>query len=155
MDLSQFTSYIQLLSSFLVALTGLTAALCALVRPIRRWFSRMFSKMKADERLETAVEKIAARQEQIGDRQEQIGDRQVLMQEAIQTITRNALTDIWHRVEPQGYICDWDRENFLKMYAAYSAIGGNSYVHSIYELISKMPSLPPKKTRATRKKKKG
>ena len=145
MDLAQFTSYLQLISSFFVALTGLASVLCAFVAPFRRWFTRMFNKIKADERLGKAVEKMATEQEKIGS-------RQVLIQDAMITITRNALTDIWHRVEPQGYISDWDRENFLKMYAAYTALGGNSYVHTIYELVLKLPSVPPRAKRTKKTK---
>lgn len=131
MDLSQFTSYIQLFSSFLVALTGLIAALCALIKPIRSWISGMFKRMQADEKLEQAVERIAA--------------QQGLMKTGMEAFARNAILQIYHKAEEQGYLRDWDRENYMKMYAAYTALGGNSFVHSINEIIMGMPSAPQHK----------
>ena len=73
------------------------------------------------------------------------------MKDAYLCLTRNALTEIWHRAEEQGYICDWDRENFERMYSAYDALGGNSYIHEAHARILKLPS-KPKKTRKTTKK---
>lgn len=144
MDLSQFTSYLQLFSSFLVALTGAVVAVGAIIRPVRKWIVGILSKEKEYKNLESSVNDVKQ------TLSTELSERK-LMKEAYICLTRNALTEIWHRAEEQGYICDWDRENFDRMYAAYSALGGNSYIHEAHAQILKLPS-KPKKTRKTTKK---
>ncbi|MBR2306070.1 MAG: hypothetical protein IKA48_02560 [Fibrobacter sp.] len=144
MDLSQFTSYLQLFSSFLVALTGAVVAVGAIIRPVRKWIVGILSKEKEYKQLESSVNDVKQ------TLSTELSERK-LMKEAYICLTRNALTEIWHRAEEQGYICDWDRENFDRMYAAYSALGGNSYIHEAHAQILKLPS-KPKKTRKTTKK---
>jgi hypothetical protein len=144
MDLSQFTSYLQLFSSFLVALTGAVVAVGAIIRPVRKWIVGILSKEKEYKTLESSVNDVKQ------TLSTELSERK-LMKEAYICLTRNALTEIWHRAEEQGYICDWDRENFDRMYAAYSALGGNSYIHEAHAQILKLPS-KPKKTRKTTKK---
>jgi len=143
MDLAQFTSHIQLFSSFLVALTGAVVAAGALIRPFGNWLKGIFSKEKEYKALAKSVEVLAENQTS------EIAE-QKLMKEAILCMLRDALTTIWHRAQEQGYICDWDRENFERMYAAYTALGGNSYIHEAHTQIIKLPSAP-RKTRTTRK----
>lgn len=144
MDLSQFTSYLQLFSSFLVALTGAVVAVGAIIRPVRKWIVGILSKEKEYKQLESSVNDVKQ------TLSTELSERKP-MKEAYICLTRNALTEIWHRAEEQGYICDWDRENFDRMYAAYSALGGNSYIHEAHAQILKLPS-KPKKTRKTTKK---
>lgn len=144
MDLSQFTSYLQLFSSFLVALTGAVVAVGAIIRPVRKWIVGILSKEKEYKTLESSVNDVKQ------TLSTELSERK-LMKEAYICLTRNALTEIWHRAEEHGYICDWDRENFDRMYAAYSALGGNSYIHEAHAQILKLPS-KPKKTRKTTKK---
>ena len=145
MDLSQFTSYLQLFSSFLVALTGAVVAVGAIIRPVRKWIVGILSKEKEYKTLESSVNDVKQ------TLSTELSERK-LMKEAYICLTRNALTEIWHRAEEQGYICDWDRENFDRMYAAYSALGGNSYIHEAHEQIMKLPSRAPKKTAKKAKK---
>lgn len=144
MDLSQFTSYLQLFSSFLVALTGALVAVGAIIRPVRKWIVGILSKEKEYKIIESSVNDVKQ------TLSAEMSERKP-MKEAYICLTRNALTEIWHRAEEQGYICDWDRENFDRMYAAYSALGGNSYIHEAHAQILKLPS-KPKKTRKTTKK---
>lgn len=138
MDLAQITGTIQLISSFVIAITGALVALGALVKPVGRWLKGLIQKAQADEKLESAVEQLVTRQD--------------LIKKATEAITRNSILQIYHDAEEKGYIRDWDRDNFLKMYAAYTALGGNSFVHSIYDIIKEMPSIPagqkpPRKTK--------
>lgn len=131
MDLAQITSTIQLISSFVIALTGGLVAVGALVKPVGRWLKGLIQKAQTDEKLEQSVTQLVTRQD--------------LIKKATEAITRNSILQIYHEAEEKGYIRDWDRDNFLKMYAAYTSLGGNSFVHSIYDIIKEMPSIPPVK----------
>lgn len=118
MELSDVTNFIQLMSGFLVSLTALVAALLGIVKPLRKWLMGHFSSgAKIDASL-------------------------TLLKEAITAVTRNELTEIYDKAVERGFIGDYDRENFLKMYKVYSDLGGNSYVHEIHKQILTMPRKP-------------
>lgn len=110
------TVKINMLSTFIVAVTGLLIALGTLVKPLRNWIVEQFTNRKA----------IAAELD--------------LMKEALQATLRNQLTEIYYRSIEQGFIYENNRENFERLNVAYEKLGGNSYVHSIHELVSVMPN---------------
>lgn len=149
MDLATVTSQLQLLSSFLVAVTGVGVAAGAILskisKPFHGWLTKKLSGVN--------VAHINQRLDEYKDTFELYRTQQTLMKEGMLAMLRNALTDIWHRAEEAGYISDYDRENFEKMYAAYSALGGNSYIHEVHKQILKLPSKPPRKHRKTTAKK--
>lgn len=125
MELSDVTNFIQLMSGFLVSLTALVAALLGIVKPLRKWLMSHFSSgAKIDASL-------------------------TLLKDALTTVLRNDITEIYDKAIERGFIGDYDRENFLKMYKVYTDLGGNSYIHEIYKQILTMPRKP-----VTRKKRK-
>jgi hypothetical protein len=63
-----------------------------------------------------------------------------LMKEALQATLRNQLTDIYYRSIERSFIYENERENFERMNVAYEKLGGNSYIHTIHQLISVMPN---------------
>lgn len=110
------TLKINMLSTFIVAITGLLIALGTLVKPLRNWIVEQFTNRKA------------------------ISAELDLMKEALQATLRNQLTEIYYRSIERGFIYENDRENFEHLNVAYEKLGGNSYVHTIHKLISVMPN---------------
>lgn len=110
------TMKINVVSTFIVAVTGLLIALGTLVKPLRNWIVEQFTNRKA------------------------ITAELVLMKEALQATLRNQLTEIYYRSVERGFIYENERENFERMNMAYGKLGGNSYIHAIHELISVMPN---------------
>lgn len=110
------TLKINVMSTFIVAITGLLIAVGTLVKPLRNWIVEQFTNRKA----------IAAELE--------------LVKEALQATLRNQLTEVYYRSIERGFIYENDRENFEKLNVAYEKLGGNSYIHTIHELISVMPN---------------
>lgn len=110
------TLKINVMSTFIVAITGLLIAVGTLVKPLRNWIVEQFTNRKA----------IAAELE--------------LVKEALQATLRNQLTEVYYRSIERGFIYENDRENFERLNAAYEKLGGNSYIHTIHELISVMPN---------------
>lgn len=110
--LEVITMKINVLSTFIVAVTGLLIALGTLVKPLRNWVINQFTSKQVIE----------------------------LMKEGLQATLRNQLTEIYYRSVERGFIYENDRENFERMNVAYKKLGGNSYIHSIHELISVMPN---------------
>ena len=134
MDLANITEYIQLLSSFLVSFTALVAAIVGVIGPLRRWLINRLKMYSIDKRvlsLESSME---------------------MLKQATVAAIRNDLTAIYNRAEEHGFIGDWDRENFERMYKVYSDMGGNSYIHDVHKRIIAMPRKPKKATRRTAKK---
>ena len=134
MDLANITEYIKLLASFLVSLTALAAAIVGIISPLRKWLINRLKLYTMDERvisLEKSVE---------------------MLKQASVAAIRNDLTAVYNRAEERGFIGDWDRENFERMYTVYSDMGGNSYIHEVYKRIIAMPRKPKKATRRTKKK---
>ena len=105
-----------MLSTFIVAITGLLIALGTLVKPLRKWIVEQFTNRQA----------ITAELD--------------LMKEALQATLRNQLTDIYYRSVERGFVYENERENFERMNVAYQKLGGNSYIHAIHELIAVMPN---------------
>lgn len=110
------TLKINVMSTFIVAITGLLIAVGTLVKPLRNWIVEQFTNRKA----------IAAELE--------------LVKEALQATLRNQLTEVYYRSIERGFIYENDRENFERLNVAYEKLGGNSYIHTIHELISAMPN---------------
>ena len=110
------TLKINLMSTFIVAITGLLIAVGTLVKPLRNWIVEQFTNRKA----------IAAELD--------------LVKEALQATLRNQLTEVYYRSIERGFIYENDRENFERLNVAYEKLGGNSYIHTIHELISVMPN---------------
>lgn len=157
MDLASITSFIQLLSGFLIAITALVAAVVGIVRPIRKWFMNIIYKTDRIAKLEESIAKINNFTDEYADKLQAKFERdqlaQDLLKEAITAVTRNDITAIYNKATEQGYIGDYDRENLEKMYIAYTDLGGNSYVHVIHDQVLKMPRTPPKKPRKKSSKK--
>ena len=134
MDLANLTEYIKLLASFLVSLTALVAAIVGVISPLRKWLINRLKLYTMDERvisLEKSVE---------------------MLKQASVAAIRNDLTAIYNRAEERGFIGDWDRENFERMYKVYSDMGGNSYIHEVYKRIIAMPRKPKRVVKRTKKK---
>ena len=110
------TLKINVVSTFIVAITGLLIAVGTLVKPLRNWIVEQFTNRKA----------IAAELD--------------LVKEALQATLRNQLTEVYYRSIERGFIYENDRENFEMLNVAYEKLGGNSYIHTIHELISVMPN---------------
>ena len=110
------TLKINVVSTFIVAITGLLIAVGTLVKPLRNWIVEQFTNRKA----------IAAELE--------------LVKEALQATLRNQLTEVYYRSIERGFIYENDRENFERLNVAYEKLGGNSYIHAIHKLISVMPN---------------
>ena len=110
------TLKINVVSTFIVAITGLLIAVGTLVKPLRNWIVEQFTNRKA----------IAAELD--------------LVKEALQATLRNQLTEVYYRSIERGFIYENDRENFERLNVAYEKLGGNSYIHTIHELISVMPN---------------
>lgn len=161
MDLAAVTSYIQLLSAFLVSLTAFVAALIGLIKPVRRWFVNLFraySNKETNERvdkIETNVDKISTFIDTVGEKLkvkfERDAAEQKLTKEAIKAMLRNQMLGSFNRSEERGYIGDWDRDNFEQLFSIYTELGGNSYMHTVHEKVLRMPRVP--KTRKKTKKK--
>jgi hypothetical protein len=124
------TLKINMISAFIVSVTGLLIALGTFIKPFRNWLLEQFTSKKA----------ITAELD--------------LMKEALQATLRNQLTEIYYRSIERGFIYENDRENFEHLNVAYEKLGGNSYVHTIHQLISVMPNetTVKKKVRSTPRK---
>ena len=161
MDLSTVTSYIQLLSAFLVSITAFVAALIGIIKPVRRWFVNLFraySNKETNERvdkIETNVDKISTFIDNVSEKLkvkfESDAAEQKLTKEAIKAMLRNQMLGSFNRSEERGYIGDWDRDNFEQLFSIYTELGGNSYMHTVHEKVLRMPRVP--KTRKKTKKK--
>ena len=161
MDLATVTSYIQLLSAFLVSLTAFVAALIGLIKPVRRWFVNLFraySNKETNERvdkIETNVDKISTFIDTVSDKLKAKFERdaaeQKLTKEAIKAMLRNQMLGSFNRSEERGYIGDWDRDNFEQLFSIYTELGGNSYMHTVHEKILRMPRVPMTRKKTKKK----
>jgi len=162
MDLATVTSYIQLLSAFLVSITAFVAALIGLIKPIRRWFTNLFKAYnnsdvnKRIDMVDGEVKKISAFidsvSEKIKEKFERDAAEQQLTKEAIKAMLRNQMLGSFNRSEERGYIGDWDRDNFEQLFSIYTELGGNSYMHTVHEKVLRMPRVPKTRKKATKKK---
>ena len=159
MELSTLTENLQLYSGFIIALGSFVATLVGVVSPLRKWFVDKFTnKNEMNQRmtkLETEIgqinEFITNLKDDLYSKFETDRNEQRIMKEATIASTRNDLTAIYNHAVEKGYIGDYDRENFEKMYKVYSELGGNSYIHEVHEQILKMPTKAAANKRTTRR----
>ena len=150
MDLSEFTSQIQLFSSFLVAITGAVAVVAGIIRPIRNWVLDRIGNRKRGEELLTAVKEFSSDLKDLSIRFDEERAEQALMKDANIATLRNDLTELYNKVYPQGYIGEYDLKNWISMFEVYTALGGNHYVAELDERVRKLPGKPPRKRAAKR-----
>jgi len=130
MEIIEFiTLKINMISAFVVSITGLLIAFGTFIKPFRNWLAEQFTNKKM---ITTELD---------------------LMKEALQATLRNQLTEIYYHSIERGFIYENERENFERMNVAYEKLGGNSYIHTIHKLISVLPNeTMVKKTKTTLKK---
>lgn len=145
MDLTNFTTYLQMFSSFLVAFTGAVVAVGAFIRPIRNWLIEKIAHQSRYDTMEKYVTKISGQLDSLGE-------NQVLMKAASIATLRKDLTDIYNEAVAKGYVEEYDRKDFIEMYQVYNALGGNCYVHELHEKILEMPGKPVKTRKVSKKK---
>ena len=150
------TQSMNLMSTFIVSLTGLVVAISAVIRPARRWLVEQFTNRKEIREnmtlFKTELKNMHDLIQEQNDKSEADRIEQAIMKEATQATVRNELTEIYYRSVERGYIDDYDRDNFEKMYIVYTKLGGNSYIHTIHKLIMEMPNkLVAKKKKAATK----
>ena len=150
------TQSMNLMSTFIVSLTGLVVAISAVIRPARRWLVEQFTNRKEIREnmalFKTELKNMRDLIQEQNDKSEADRIEQAIMKEATQATVRNELTEIYYRSVERGYIDDYDRDNFEKMYIVYTKLGGNSYIHTIHKLIMEMPNkLVAKKKKAAAK----
>lgn len=159
MEWSTLTENLQLYSGFIIALGSFVATLVGFVRPLRKWFVDNFiNKNEMGNRItkiETEIgqinEFITGLKDDLYSKFETDRNEQRIMKEATIASTRNDLTAIYNHAIEKGYIGDYDRENFEKMYKVYSDLGGNSYIHEVHDQILKMPTRAAANKRNTRR----
>lgn len=159
MELSSLTENLQLYSGFIIALSSLVATLVGVVRPFRKWFFEKCTNKNEINRRITQIENnighinqfITELKDDLYSKFETDRNEQRLMKEATIASTRNDLTAIYNNAIEKGFIGDYDRENFEKMYKVYSDLGGNSYIHEVHDQILKMPSRAAANKHNTRK----
>ena len=150
MDLSEFTSQIQLFSSFLVAITGAVAVVAGIIRPIRNWVLDRIGNRRRGEELLTAVKEFSSDLKDLSVRFDEERAEQALMKDANIATLRNDLTELYNKVNNQGYIGEYDLKNWISMFEVYTALGGNHYVAELDERVRKLPGKPPRKRVAKR-----
>jgi len=150
MDLTEFTSHVQLFSSFIVALTGAVVALGAIIRPIRNWIIDRIGHKKHDEVVMQTVTAIGNDVKDLRVRFDEERAEQSLMKDANIASLRNDLTELYYKVENQGYIGEYDLKNWISMFEVYTALGGNHYIAELNDRIHNMPGKPRRK-RATKR----
>lgn len=72
----------------------------------------------------------------------ELKENTIQMKKANRASLRNALLNAWYQSQRRGYTTEYERENFLRMYNAYTAIGGNSFIQS--DIKPKFDALPSK-----------
>ena len=158
MLLENLTPHIQTATSFLIAVSGLLAILGAFFKPVRSWISKRFAdseerKKEKEEHqqevlaIKAAIEKTNLRLDEYKDILGKDREEQKLLKEALVGMLRDRLTTIYNQAETRGYIDTTYRANFIEMYDIYRSLGGNHYVHDLYEKIKTMPGKPPRTTK--------
>ena len=151
MDLAELTSHIQLFSSFLVALTGAVALVIGIIKPIRNWMIDRLSNRKRSDELLTEVKEFRTELKDLSVRFDEERAEQTLMKDANIATLRNDLTELYYKVNNQGYIGEYDLKNWISMFEVYTALGGNHYVAELDERVRKMPGKPSRRKRSAKR----
>lgn len=160
MELTNLSENLQLYSGFIIALSSFVATLVGVVRPFRKWFfEKCTNKNEMNRRITKIEDDISSINQFITELKNDLYSKfetdrneQRIMKEATMASTRNDLTAIYNTAIEKGYIGDYDRENFEKMYKVYTELGGNSYIHEVHDQILKMPSKAAANKRTTKRK---
>lgn len=131
-------SIVESVGGLLGSLIAIIGTLSVVIKPARDWIVKKLSTrqdmvdMQAQlNRLEELIRKVDA--DNVSQK-----DEIELVKQSEMCLCRSRLTALYYEAKDAGGISDYNRENFEKLYEAYTKLGGNSYVHEIRDEIIKM-----------------
>lgn len=157
--LTNITSLTDLLTgvgTMITALAGVFAAISVIVKPIRKkvgdWIVNNISRAHIiDQRLENFDNALGHIQTSIDGMKTEIQNIRTenqIQNESIELIKhanidemKHTLTEMYYQAKKDNGISRYNRTNFVTMFETYSKLGGNSYVHELYDQILEMPIL--------------
>ena len=62
-----------------------------------------------------------------------------VVEDALKCLLRDSITKIYYRNKDDGTLEEYERKDLENLYDCYSRMGGNNYVHSLYEEMTHWP----------------
>lgn len=155
-NLSTLTTLFTSIGTMLTALVGVFTAISVVVKPIRKrigsWIINSLSRANViDTKLanfDTKLEEIHSSIDSIKTDVEHLRSENQTQNESIELIKhanidemKHTLTEMYYNAKRDNGISRYNRTNFVTMFETYSRLGGNSYVHELYDQILEMPDL--------------
>ena len=73
------------------------------------------------------------------DRQKSAKDAKNVIEDALTCLLRDSITKIYYRKKETETLEEYERKDLENLYDCYSRMGGNSYVHSLYDEMTRWP----------------
>lgn len=101
------------------------------------------TKKKLYERLDVELHKLENEVEQFIENDKA---SKKIYREAHLVEIREEIIQIYNKFSEQHYIPIYEKENLIKRYEVYEKLGGNSFVHDIFNDLMALPTSPPQST---------
>lgn len=148
-EMEALTQTIKTFSNFIVAITGLAVALVAVIKPIRGWIVRKITENFTEKtKIDSIYDELSNFKTAIERRDRDYEG----VKKALVASLRNDITAIYYKARDDGGIEVNNLENFSKLYQVYTELGGNCYVHDLYNKVLQMPCIEKKNSRPVRRK---
>lgn len=73
------------------------------------------------------------------DHQKDSKNSKNVVEVALTCLLRDSITKIYYRNKDDGILEEYERKDLENLYDCYAKMGGNSYVHSLYDEMTKWP----------------
>lgn len=157
-DINSLTQLLTCLGTLITAAVGVLTTISVAVKPIRQkivtWLINLFSgnnqrSTAIDTKLGMFESKLESIQESIDDLKSDVADvkcenqtqnaNMELLKHASIDEMKHTLTELYYQAKKDNGISRYNRTNFATMFETYKNLGGNSYVHELYDQIVEMP----------------
>ena len=146
-SLSDVTTLLNTIIAFITAVAACFATLSVFSARVRNWFKSRFGSNYGsimEQKVTSLKDELVNINHAVADiltANNKQNENIALIKEATLCELRDTLTHMYYAAEKVGEMSHYNKENFEKMYQAYTTLGGNSYVHEIRDKVIEMPTI--------------
>ena len=108
-------------------------------KPLRRKIGNVIRKVSNMEETSEALEEVRAMLQQMVATQEVNQELMTHFQESQLSLLRDSITRLYFKYLPEREVPAYGRKDMVNLFEAYSRLGGNSYVKTVYEEFMEWP----------------
>jgi DNA polymerase II small subunit/DNA polymerase delta subunit B len=130
---------LQTIGGYAGAIVTIIGLVALIIKPIREYLIKLITKESDKEKTSERLAENSEQLKQILDSVNKLTAQNEVQSEALVSVIRNTIMHLYYKYNKCDEISMYERENIEKLYKAYKALGGNSFVADCVEEIRHLP----------------